>query len=118
MPYVATEKWPPRTLFGGQRYKPGDPVPAEHVRTARALVSRGWLKEVVGVPAAPPAPEDKDVRQAKALEARAAKVRAILAEAGFDTAERIAAATDEELTALKGIGQATVKQIRAGELEV
>ena len=63
---------------------------------------------------------DEQIAAFKALQAERkagpmpADVPDALAAAGFDTPDKIAAASDDELLAIPGVGPATLKKLRAG----
>ena len=77
--------------------KPGNPLPPA---TSTALA------ETPGAPAMTPMPPP-------GLDRLDAATRAVLASAGFDTDEKVRAASDQDLQAIDGIGPGRLKQIRA-----
>jgi hypothetical protein len=82
--------------------KPGNPLPPA---TASTLSETPGVA-TAGVPATTDAPQP-------GLDRLDAATRAVLASAGFDAAEKVLAASDQDLLAIDGIGPGRLKQIRA-----
>jgi hypothetical protein len=82
------------------------------------LLSKGVLVEVRGTAVPEPGEGDTGSETDEVWpDGVTDEQRAALAEAGYDTLEKVQAATDEELDAVAGIGPATVARLREGQPE-
>ena len=105
----------------GKKYQPGDTyemLGGEFEHRERALIPRYIRLESDGEPEMTGreklAKERKKRNSADVFEtARTSKYISILGGAGFDTPEKIALASDDDLLAVKGIGVKALEAIRA-----
>src|SRR5688572_1256867 len=98
-------------IYGGKFYGPGEADIPDELHAE--LQAKGALE-------APPPPElpnrsmlSGDQSGGQSAPELAPEIAEKLAEGGFDTVEAICAASDDELLAVKGIGPAALRDIRA-----
>jgi hypothetical protein len=98
---------------------PAAPEEAEPTEQSDLIIEDGGLTDEAAPdedapvnPGEPAAPTDEDAAKVIELPGVALEVAEALKKAGFDTIEKIKAATDEELTAIPMIGKGTLRKIR------
>lgn len=101
-----------RMKYDGKVYEPGEKIILGTGDFDQQLIDCKHVLPVTDAQAERKAKIALAQRRHKQLNHKPDPVLDILAEAGFDTAEKIAAATDEQLLAVKGIGKSRLAAIR------